>query len=55
MHPGYCGRIWPLGVHRQSEELDDRYQDRPLVCYYPGFNLTQCEEIEKIGEASIGE
>ena len=39
----------------RAEEVDDRYLDRPLVCYYPVFNLTQCEEIEEIGEVYIGE
>ncbi|MCK4268937.1 MAG: hypothetical protein KAW93_00485 [Methanogenium sp.] len=39
----------------RAEEVDDRYQDRPLLCYYPVFNLTQCEEIEEIGEAPIEE
>jgi len=33
------------------EEADGREWHRPLVCYYPVFNLTQCDEIEKIGEA----
>jgi len=47
-----------MASRRASTELrgvDDRYLDCSLVCYYPVFNLTQCEEIKKISEVPIEE
>jgi len=53
MHPGSRSREYGLeACIDRVEGVDDRYLDCSLVCYYPVFNLTQCEEIKKIKKIS---